>query len=126
LHAAGELLVVGLGALGGRLVALGLTRLRKEDQRRRIGSLRGEREVQEDERIRVPPQADGERVGRDPERDDERLGDDVLRCAEEARGGLGAAAEGVFARTTGAFGRDASRRPSEMVASVIARLPAAA
>src|SRR4051794_9967577 len=97
LHTTREFLVVGLGPLAGLLVPFRLAGLCEQDQRSRIGGLGREREVQEDERVRVPAQADGDRVDRDPQSNHDCLGDDVLRRAEEARGGFGAAAESVFA-----------------------------
>jgi hypothetical protein len=74
-----HLLAVGLELLAGVLVALGLTCLREQDQWGRVGGLDGEREVEQDERVGVPAQADGERVDGDPQRDRDRLAEDVLR-----------------------------------------------
>jgi hypothetical protein len=79
------------------LVAVGLTRLGEQDQRRRVRGLGREREVQQDERARIPVGDDRDRVERDPEDDDDGLADDVLRCAEEPRRLLRAAPEGVAA-----------------------------
>jgi hypothetical protein len=48
-----ELVLVHLlDRLAVQLVPLGLSRLREQDQRRGVGGLRREREVQEDERVR--------------------------------------------------------------------------
>jgi len=74
-----------LGVLGSHLVALGLTRLRQQDQRRGVCGLGGEREIEQDERIGVPVLDDRDRVEHDPEHDHDRLADDVLRRPEEAR-----------------------------------------
>jgi len=78
------------------LVAVGLTRLREQDQRRRVRGLRREDEVQEDERFRVPVVDERDRVERDPQRDDDRLADDVARRPEEARSLLGDAFRSVW------------------------------
>src|SRR5207247_4528306 len=53
------LLAVLLPLLGRDLVAIRLPRLREQDQRRGIGGLRREREVEEDEGIGVPVVDDG-------------------------------------------------------------------
>ena len=62
---AGEVLGVGLGLLGAAPVLLQrdpvavlLPVLRQQDQRRRVGRLGGERQVEQDERVRIPAQAD--------------------------------------------------------------------
>src|SRR5207245_5168286 len=73
-----------LGRHRGDFVPLGLPSLREEDQRRRVGGLRGEGEIQQDEWIRIPVGADRDGVERDPDDHDDRLPDDVLRRAEEA------------------------------------------
>ena len=77
------------------LVPVGLARLGEQDERGRIGRLGREREVEEDERIRVPVGDDRERVERDPEDDRDRLPDDVLRRPEEPRRPLCPLAEPV-------------------------------
>ena len=57
---------------GVGLVAVGLSRLREQDQRRGVRGLQAERQVEQDEGIEVElDDADG--VQRDPGRDDERL-----------------------------------------------------
>jgi hypothetical protein len=81
---------VGLGA---GLVAVGLPRLREQDQRRGVGGLGREREVQQDERVRVPAQRDRGRVDRDPRDDEDGLPEDVVRRPEETGEPLGACAE---------------------------------
>src|SRR5919109_818921 len=48
-----HVLAVLLGQLRGGLVARRLTRLREQDQRRRIGRLRRERQIKEDERVGI-------------------------------------------------------------------------
>ena len=58
------------------LVAVGLAGLGEEDQRRRVGRLGREREVQQDERIRIPSEADRGGVDRDPQDDQDGLSDD--------------------------------------------------
>jgi hypothetical protein len=86
-------LVDGRGPL---LVAVGLARRREQDQRRRVGGLQREGQVEEDERVRVPLQAEPDRVQDDPDNDDDRLADDVLRRPEKPRRILGVLAEGVL------------------------------
>jgi hypothetical protein len=78
-------------------VALGLPGLGEQDQRRGVGRLGREREVEQDEGVRVPMEADGGRVGGDPQRDDERLPDDEPRRAEGPGEALGEDAEAVVA-----------------------------
>ena len=103
----GTLFGVGLGpdcgvavSLHLHAVTLRLAVLREEDQRRGIRGLGREREVEEDERVGVPPTvadvADVEaprEVEADPHDDDERLHHEEARGAEEARDGLGELAE---------------------------------
>src|ERR1041385_79749 len=79
------------------LVARSLTCLCEQDQGCRVGGLRREGEVEEDERVRVPLQGPADCVEDEPGHDDERLADDVLRRAEEARCLLRALAERVGA-----------------------------
>jgi hypothetical protein len=95
-------LVDGRGPL---LVAVGLARRREQDQRRRVGGLEREGEVEEDERVRIPLQADPDRVQDDPDDDDDRLADDVLGGAEEARRVLGVPAERVLSEGAVVGGR---------------------
>ena len=66
-----------------RLVAVGLSRLGEQDERCRVGGLRAEREVQQDERIGVEGRP-GRRVDVDPDDDDQRLPDQEARRPEEA------------------------------------------
>src|SRR5262249_4563050 len=73
------------------------TRLREQDQRRCVRRLRREREVEQDERVRIEVDEDRVAVEGDPGDDDDRLREDVPRCAEEAREALGVAAEPVVA-----------------------------
>src|ERR1051326_7108175 len=92
-----RLLVVSLlGRQLLELVPVRLARLREQDQRRGIGGLRREREIQEDERVRIPAERDSCGVDRDPHGHEDRLAEDVLRRSEEPRGLLGAAAERVL------------------------------
>src|SRR5947208_820044 len=91
------LVVPLLGRHGGNLVPLGLARLRQQDQRRRVGGLGGEAEIQEDERFRVPVVDERDGVEDDPGCNDERLADDVLRRAKEASSALGRTAKGILA-----------------------------
>src|SRR4051794_31255341 len=81
------------------LVAVRLTGLREENQRSGVGGLRGEGEVQQDERVRVE-RLEQELAGvqRDPERDEDRLADDEPGRAEEARETLGGPPEGIAAK----------------------------
>ena len=54
--------------LAVQLVAVGLTRLREQDQRRGVRGLRREDQIQQDERVRGPSGDERDRVERDPER----------------------------------------------------------
>src|SRR2546423_4507949 len=65
------------------LVTVGLPRLREQDQPRRVRGLGREREVAQDARIRVPPDADRGAVQRDPRDHQECLAKDVSRGPEE-------------------------------------------
>ena len=76
-------------------VAVGLAVLREQDQRRRVRGLRREREVQQDERIRVPAQRPGAGVERDPQEDEDRLRGEVAAGAEEPREPLREARERI-------------------------------
>ena len=58
-------------------VPVGLPVLRQQDQRRGVGGLGGERQVEQDERVGVPAQSDGEDVQRDPDDDDDRLDEEA-------------------------------------------------
>ena len=78
------------------LFSVGLEGLREQDQRCRVGGLRREGEIQQDERVGIPAKADRKGVHCDPR---DRLAGYVLRRAEEARCGLGATPEGVLAKT---------------------------
>ena len=98
----GEVLGVGLGAgvdlaveLGLGPVALVLAVLGQQDQRGGVGGLGGERQVQQDERVRVPAQPDGDDVEGDPDDDEHGLADQEAAGAEEAGDALGEAAERV-------------------------------
>lgn len=73
-------LCIGVGV---RLVAIRLSGLREENQRRRVGGLEAEGEVEEDERVDVE-RREPHHVGRDPQPDDCRLADDERRRPEEA------------------------------------------
>ena len=65
------------------LVAVGLTGLRQQNQRRGIGGLGREGEIEQNEGVDVElGPADG--VDQDPQRDDDRLRDQERRRAEEA------------------------------------------
>ena len=91
-----HLVVSLLRAFTHGLVPLGLARLGQQDQRRRIGRLGREGEIQKDERIRVPVLDQRNRVECDPEDDGDRLSDDVLRRPEEARSLLCRTAERIL------------------------------
>ena len=99
---AGEELRVGLRALGHAAVGLGLgpvpqllAVLGQQDQRGGVGGLGGEGQVQQDERVRVPPQGDDDDVDEDPDGDDDGLDDEEAGGAEVAGDGLAELAEGV-------------------------------
>ena len=85
-----------LDCLAGEFVPLGLPSLGKQDQRRRVGRLRGEAEVEEDERLGVPVVHERDGVEHDPACNENRLADDVLRRAEEASSAFGRTAEGIL------------------------------
>src|SRR6266571_3686502 len=80
----GDLVAMLRGCLFVSLVAIRLASLGQEDEGRRIGGLRGEGEVQQDEGIRVPSQADRKGIERYPNGNGEALPEDVSRSAEEA------------------------------------------
>ena len=82
-------------ALGLAAVAVGLTVLGEEDQWRGVRSLQGEREGEEDERVRVEPQARDRDVHDDPHDDDDRLDDEEPRGTDRAGDRLGELAERV-------------------------------
>ncbi len=88
-----------LDSVGVELVAVSLPRLGEEDQRRRIGGLEREEQVQGDERIDVPgePEMQLGRVHHHPRDDGDGLPEDVLRRTEEPSGLLGYAPERVVA-----------------------------
>src|SRR5699024_1604005 len=67
-----------------RAVAVLLPVLRQQNQRRGVRGLRGERQVQQDERVRVPVPPHAADVQRNPDDDDDRLVRQVLAGAEEA------------------------------------------
>src|ERR1043166_5534811 len=74
--------VLGVG-VGERLVACCLPRLCEQDERRRVGGLEREREVEQDKRVWVEVNQQLEAVEYDPERDENRLADEVLGRAEK-------------------------------------------
>jgi hypothetical protein len=67
------------------LVAVGLARLRQQDQRRCIGGLGGEDEIKQNERVLVPVVDEPDHIECDPGGDDEALSQDVPRRSEEPR-----------------------------------------
>ena len=81
--------------LGLRPVAFVLAVLGQQDQRRGVRGLGGEGEVQQDERVRVPPEADGGDVDGDPHGHEDGLDDEEPAGAEEPGDALGEAAERV-------------------------------
>ena len=98
----GEELRVRLGAGSNRSVvfrlssvAFLLTVLGEEDQRRGIGGLHGEHQVQQDERVWVPTQCDGGDVDDDPQDHDRGLHDEESCGAEVTGDGLREAAESL-------------------------------
>jgi hypothetical protein len=99
LHALGLHLTVLRQLLVVNVVAVGLPGLGQQDQRRGVGGLQREQQVERDERVPVPGDRvrQRQRVQGDPEGDDERLPDDEPRRAEEARESLGENAEAVTA-----------------------------
>jgi hypothetical protein len=65
------------------LVPVGLAGLREQDEGRGVRRLRRKGQVQQDEWIRVPLEADGKRVEDDPDDDYDCLANDVLGGTEE-------------------------------------------
>src|ERR1700733_8063276 len=57
---------------GVRLVAVGLTRLRQQNERRSIRRLQAEREVEQDERIDIK-RCEPDDINKNPDRNDDRL-----------------------------------------------------
>jgi hypothetical protein len=86
----------GIG-LAQSFVPVCLAGLGKEDQRSRVRSLKRESEIQEDERIRVPPKRYGCDVDDDPQANQHRLSDQESRRAKESGEGLGSTPEIVGA-----------------------------
>src|SRR5437764_1034055 len=105
-----QLLAVPRRRLLVGLVTVGLPRLCEQDQRRRVRGLGREREVEQDERIRIPVCYESHGVDRDPDDDDDRLPDDVLRCPEETRCFFRRTAEGILTKRT-VVGHDHEGRP---------------
>jgi hypothetical protein len=87
--------MAGVG-FGVGLVTIGLPGLGQQDQRRRIGCLQAEGEVEQNERIQIEA-GKAHAVGEDPERDDECLGDQEMGRTEIARERFGFLAEPVAA-----------------------------
>jgi hypothetical protein len=58
--------MVGLNRRIAKLVALGLPRLGQEDQRGGVRRLRRERQVEKDEGVRIPAEAEGRGIEHDP------------------------------------------------------------
>jgi len=81
---------------GMEFIPVRLPGLRQQDERCRIGGLKAECQVQEDEGIKVE-RGEAEDVQADPSHDDDRLGDEEERRPEEAREGLGFQGEPVAA-----------------------------
>jgi len=99
---AGQELGVGLRALGHAAIGVGLRPvpellavLRQQDQRGGVGGLGGEGQVEQDERVRIPPQRDDDDVDEDPDGDDDGLDDEEPGGAEVAGDGLAELTEGV-------------------------------
>ena len=99
---AGEELGVGLRALGDAPVGLGLGAvaqllavLGQQDERGGVGGLGGEGQVEQDERVRIPPERDDDDVDEDPDGDDDGLDDEEPSGAEVAGDGLAELAEGL-------------------------------
>src|SRR2546422_5843049 len=90
----------GVG-IGVSLVAVDLTRLREQDQRRGVSGLSREGEVEQDERVLVEVDEDLEGVEDDPDDDDDALAEDVLRRPEETGDPLGHLTEAVGAERAG-------------------------
>src|SRR5438874_1733628 len=92
----GDLLAVPRVGFCVCLLTVSLPGLREEDERRRVGGLGAEQEVQENEGIRVGPQGP-HCVQGDPAEDQDRLHQQIARGPEEARERLGAPPEPVVA-----------------------------
>jgi hypothetical protein len=82
--------------IGLRLVAGGLTGLCQQNQRRGVGRLQAESEVQQDERVNVEG-GHAKHVQADPQQHNQSLRAEKHRRTEEPRKRLGAQGEGVVA-----------------------------
>ena len=91
----------GAVLLGLHAVAVGLPVLGQQDQRRGVGGLGGERQVEQDERVGVPAQLDRDHVQRDPDDHDDRLDGEEAAGAEEPGDALGELADRVRVRAAG-------------------------
>ena len=90
------------------LVAIGLPRLREQDQRRRVGGLKTERQVQENEGVEV--KFDNPRnIQTDPDHNKKRLRDEEERGAKEAGEGFCLQREPIISES----GREMSMRRME-------------
>ena len=104
---AGQELGVGLGLRRPRRsssadpVAVVLAVLGQQDQRRGVGGLGGEGQVEQDERVGVPAQLDGDDVEGDPDDDDDRLDGQEAAGAQEPGDPLGEPAERVGVAAAG-------------------------
>lgn len=92
---AGQIPGVGLGLRGATTVFVEcdpvpvlLTVLGEQNERRRLGGLRGESQIEQDKRVRVPAQCRREQVHRNPCQHQDRLQQQVASGAEETRDGL--------------------------------------
>jgi hypothetical protein len=92
-----QLLAVAGIRLRERLVALRLTGLRQQDQRRRVGRLHREQQIQQDVRVRVEVDEQFVAVEEDPGDHQQRLADEVLGGAEEACNAFGKRPEAATA-----------------------------
>src|SRR5262249_47723220 len=88
------MLSVGFGV---RLVAVGLARLREQDERRGLGGLEAGGEVQQDEGIHIelhPPND----IHHHPDKDDDRLENQKYRRAKKPRESLGLQRKPIVAK----------------------------
>jgi hypothetical protein len=86
--------ILGLGQRAGidlavaldlGLVTVGLAVLGEQDQRRGVGGLGGEAQVEQDERIGIPVTNDPDDIEGDPDEHRQRLADQVAPGAQKAR-----------------------------------------
>lgn len=122
LPARGRVLGVGLGLCGPptilfehRAVTLFLMVLGEQNQRCGVRGLRGEGQIEQDEGVRIPAQADRKQVQHDPCQYEQRLHQQVTAGSEKPCDGFGCPADGLGIQPRGerarcAWGVQTARR----------------